>query len=200
MTRSTCIVCNKVKKKGDTRSFFHIPKTADKRSLWLKNLQIDESSIKEHHRVCSEHFPNGDRIQPPSLTLGPRFISPKKCYTERGKRAQKRQSLFVPPKRKQSKTISLPGECDTDVDGESQTSRSVTPMSAQAGEQLMSSSDYSIHELPHDDSLNSSVTGEHDETEVLVSKALLARIEFLESQNKKLQSQLTDQKPKLFRI
>ena len=40
-------------------------------------------------------------------------------------------------------------------------------------------------------SLYSSVTGEHNETEV--SKA---RIEFLESQNKKLQSQLTDQKPK----
>ena len=41
---------------------------------------------------------------------------------------------------------------------------------------------------------------EHDDTQGIVSKALLSRIEFLEGENKEFQSQLQRQKPKVFRI
>ena len=68
-------------------------------------------------------------------------------------------------------------------------------MSAHVGEQLLNSSDYSV--LESDTSLS---TIEKNETEVVVNKALVSRIELLESQNDQLQSDLKKQGPKFFRI
>ena len=56
---------------------FHIPRDATCRKEWLQLLNLEESDVKEHHRLCSRHFPNGDQIQKPSLALGPRFLFPK---------------------------------------------------------------------------------------------------------------------------
>ena len=79
-------------------------------------------------------------------------------------------------------------------------SQSVIPMSP-VGEQLMSSNDYSVHELPHLESdcsfAKSANTGD---TNVLVNKALVSRIEFLEAQNTRLQSNLQCQRAEFFQL
>ena len=174
---------------------FRIPQCTTRRKEWLQSLNLEESHVKEHHRVCSRHFPSGDQTQKPSLALGPRFCSPKKVDTARGKRALKRKalspSLFTPPSKRSGRDNSISEELST------------TSLSVQASEQLLSSSDYSIYELPQletDDSIVSSVVEERDDTQVIVSKALLSRIEFLEGKNKQLQSQLQSHKPKVFRL
>ena len=141
--------------------------------------KVDESSLREHHRICSNHFSNGDQIQTPSLALGRRFLSPRKYYTERGKQALKRRALFVVPPSKRQPKPRYP-EKDTLSESDDGGSRSDTPMSAQAGEQLMDTSYYSIYKLPDElDSDGSSVAttsekGDQDETEVIVSNVLLS--------------------------
>lgn len=179
---------------------FRIPQNAANRKAWIEALKIDEGSLRDHHRVCSKHFPNGDQTQMPSLALGQKFLSPKKHYTERGKRALKRKSLSPALLLPHSKRPLQSGELTTVSESDECDSRSDTPFSAPPGEQLLSSSDYSIHELPSDDSVVCSNTCDGSDTQVLVNKALLSRIEVLEAENKKLRSQLRIQKPKLFRV
>ncbi len=63
-------------------------------------LELKNTDIQEHTRICSCHFLNGDTANLPSLSMGKRFASPKKLLLDRGKRALKRRSLsppFVPP-------------------------------------------------------------------------------------------------------
>ena len=84
-------------------SMYRFPKDLAKRSQWLSALHLTEESIKEHHRVCSRHFPSGDGTQIPSLNLGKRFASPKKIFSPRGVRAAnlatKRRRLYCGTKR-----------------------------------------------------------------------------------------------------
>ena len=49
-------------------------------------------TIKDHHRVCSRHFPHGDPKNKPSISLGKCFPSPKKSWTSRAKRAKIREA------------------------------------------------------------------------------------------------------------
>ena len=176
---------------------YRVPSCPTKRKEWIECLSIDEASLKDHHRVCSEHFPNGDQSQKPSLTLGQKFVSLRKHNTERGKRALKRRTLFLAPTSRQRKHTRVTTPSGSDEQG----SGSCTPMSASVGEQLMSSSDYSIHESPDPES-NASFTKSSDAgyTRVLVNKALVTRIELLEAQYIHLQSELRCQRPRFFRI
>ena len=75
-------------------SFFRVPKEKTKRLHWLKALELKDGDVGCHHRVCSRHFPGGD-VQPhdPQLSLDKRFASPKKRWTGRAKRAQRREAL-----------------------------------------------------------------------------------------------------------
>ena len=197
MTGTSCVVCKRTKKKGDSISMYRIPSCPIKRKEWVECLSLDETSLRDYHRVCSEHFPNGDQAQKPSLTLGRKFVSPRKHSTERRKRAAKRRTLFLAPKSKQRRQTQMATPSCSDE----QHSRSCTPMSASVGEQLMSSSDYSVHELPDLESDSSfTKTSDVDDTKVLVNKALLSRIELLEAQNTRLQSELQCQRPRFFRI
>ena len=83
---SSCVVCKKVSK-GKTVAMYHFPSDPVKHQTWLKALNMAEEDVKEHHRLCSCHFPNGDNSQPSSLHLGERFASPKKMHTPRAVRA-----------------------------------------------------------------------------------------------------------------
>ena len=183
MTGTTCIVCKQTKKKGDSISMHRIPSCPIKRKEWIECLSLDEASLRDHHRVCSNHFPHGDQTQKPSLTLGQKFVSPMKRNTDRGKRAMKRRTLIVAPKAKRS----LPSrevQLVTPSGRDEHQSQSVIPMSASVGEQLMSSSDYSVHELPYLESdCSFAKFADTGDTNVLVNKALVSRIEFLEAQN-----------------
>ena len=60
---STCIVCKKTLLKQSLYPCIASQKTWQKRSQWLSALHLTEESIKEHHRVCSRHFPSGDGTQ-----------------------------------------------------------------------------------------------------------------------------------------
>ena len=146
---------------------------------------LQESDIKPHHRVCSRHFPNGDAKNDPTTTLGKRFASPIK-KGPRAKRAKGREA---------KKQLS---ELYSTVSPTPSSSRSVAPstseqpaeaLTAAVGEQLQT--DYQVYELPvgaDDESDSSSLPAglqscSHPQTEVLINIALLARIEYLESEN-----------------
>ena len=78
---------------------FHVslPKRSNQ---WLSALNLTKESTKEHHRVCSRHFPSGDVSQTQSLNIGARFASPKKMQSAGGVRAisfsaKRRQPMSV---------------------------------------------------------------------------------------------------------
>ena len=127
---------------------YHIRSCPIKKKEWIECLSLDEANLRDHQRVCSKHFPHGDQTQKPSLTLRQKFVSPmKRNITDRGERAKKRRH-FVAPKAKRS----LPSrevQLATPSGSDEQQSQSVKRMSASVGEQLMSSCDYSVHELPY---------------------------------------------------
>ena len=76
---STCIVCRQTGSSKNSVSMYRFPKDHVKRNEWLCALNLKEENVKEHHRVCSRHFLNGDMRQTPSLTIGAHFASPKRC-------------------------------------------------------------------------------------------------------------------------
>ena len=87
----TCFVCGNTKAKDPSVSFHRFPMDPERRSKWITYLHLKESAVKDFHRVCSRHFPNGDGTNnDPCLTLGKRFASPMKCWSARSKRAKTR--------------------------------------------------------------------------------------------------------------
>lgn len=137
--------------------------------------------------MCSSHFLDGNTKKDPQLNLRKLFASPKKRWTSRARRAEKRSRLFSQGT-KSSRSVSQK---------EDEASQSLTPpvMVARIGEQLQS--DFQVHELPTDDSMSVlsasastaspfSKNNSGSDTNVLVSKALLSRIEYLQAENKSL--------------
>ena len=213
----TCIVCKKTAKKDASVSLHRLPPKSEsgRRQQWLCALGIQEKQVRDHHRVCSLHFPSGDVTQVPSLSLGKRFAFPKKMSTPRGKRAAKRKSLYqLPlstPKRRSTTTSPScsPAESRAVTPASSECEYdpfSATPLSAPIGEALFS--DYSVHELadvsgescPESCSVSSRDIDnqQQNETQVIVSTALVACIESLEAENQALQRKLSSHKPKRF--
>lgn len=142
---------------------YRFPKDLTKRSLWLNALKLTEESVKEHHRVCGCHFPNGDATQTPSLHIGERFASPKKMQAPRGVRA----SSYSNKRRKFMKVTSgIKRPVNSASVSQSPTSSTSHPITSATlcssddhdpcldamtlctpvGEPLLS--DYNVHELP----------------------------------------------------
>ena len=202
---STCLISNRTSKQlGSGVSFHRFPPKSEavKRGKWLLVLGLNESDVADHHRVCSQHFPNGDCTQLPSLYLGKRFRSPKKSWTARWQRAAKRKSADTgdkagPCAKRHLEYSTSPATTrkSSDQSGgeESGTSSLCTPI----GEVLLS--DYSVHELPSECSEESAldVSGlsgsyaNESSTNAIVSTALVARIEALEIENKALHRQVS---------
>ena len=90
MPGDTCIVCENNRKKDPSVSLHRLPKEKSKRLHWLKALELSEDRVERHHQVCSRHFPEGDARKDPQLSLGKRFASPKKRWTDRAKRTKQR--------------------------------------------------------------------------------------------------------------
>ena len=79
---NTCLVCGHTKGSDDNVGLHRFPmKDKSKLHQWLKALNLKEADIRESSRICSRHFSNGDAKLLPSLHLGKRFASPKKCST-----------------------------------------------------------------------------------------------------------------------
>ena len=199
----SCVICKRLPSKELNITLHHFPPKSkiSRRKQWLKILGLSEDDITAHHKVCSRHFPNRDSTQIPSLNLGRKFQSPKKLFTSRAERAAKRsaqaaytskQQLCVTPNVSPQMT---PMETDTDV-GSDTSLRMSTPI----GEQLLSTSDYSLYELPDlnegssDSVMGSGKSSTQDVTNVIVHSAILPQIRTLEEEKKRLITQLQSKK------
>ena len=94
MPGDQCIVCSNTRHKDKNASLHRLPRKKPKRGRWLDALGQVEEDVKNFHRVCSRHFLDGDAMKDPQINLGKRFASPKKRWTLRAKRGQKRTRLF----------------------------------------------------------------------------------------------------------
>ena len=189
MPGDTCVFCGNTRQKDPSVSMHRFPQDPKLRSEWIKALKLDDRAIKSHHRLCSRHFPQGNRNNIPNSSLGKRFASPKKCWTSRAKRAKNREvkkNLFGQlSSNSQGSTIETPSS-STNQGASSQgmavqEHQETTPLLAPVGEQLRT--DYQLHDLP-------TVSKEDEEAHVLLNTGLLARIEALESENRELKAKL----------
>ena len=94
MPGDQCIVCGITKYKDKSVFLHRFPRKEPKRGRWLEALELTEEYLKDFHRVCSKHFPDGDDTKDSQLNLGKRFASPKKRWTTRAKQAVKQSRLF----------------------------------------------------------------------------------------------------------
>ena len=201
MPGDACIVCGNSRKKAPQLSYHRFPSDPERRALWLQVFQLTEEQIRPHTRVCSRHFPEGNPLNKPDLSLGKRFASPVKKGDPRTKRAKLREQAkdleaLSAQSSSQSRSVTplLNASTSSYVSSPSDSlSRpSESPLMARIGEQL--DLDYQVHELPQDmDEARTTPqpmsTAAEDEN--LISAALMARIEFLEAENVALKKRLS---------
>ena len=189
MPGDTCVVFGNTRAKDKSVSMHRFPQDKAKRQRWIEALSLQDVVIKDHHRVCSRHFPNADARNDPQLTLGKRFASPKKQWTGRAKRAKKNARNIGGLQQQLFNSSPFSSRLPTPT-----ASTSVTPtpppepMITSIGEPLQS--DYQMHELPTSDGGQEASCPHPDIDEVVVNTALLARIGSLESQNRVLTEKL----------
>ena len=70
MPGDTYVVCENTRAKDKSVSMHRFPKDEAKRQRWFEALGLQDFVIKDHHRVCSRHFPSADVQNDPQLTLG----------------------------------------------------------------------------------------------------------------------------------
>ena len=184
-------------------SLHRFPKVACRRRQWIKALALENEDIKDYHRVCSRHFADADPHNKPELSIGKRFASPKKSWTSRAMRFKTRawrevvRSLPLEVSSSSSRSVT---PATPSVTSEPQSSSPKPPPVATGSENL--DSDFSIDEPQTDVALSESVcsmastvpstvlSSENaaidQNAQVLVNTALLARIEALEAENKRL--------------
>ena len=93
MPGDTCVVCGNNHVKDQSVSMHRFPRDTMKKKKWIKTLGLNEDDIKDHHPVCSRHFPNADPHNMPELSLVKRFAYPRKRWTSRAKRAKARAAV-----------------------------------------------------------------------------------------------------------
>ena len=111
--------------------------------------------------------------------IGKRFASPikKGPREKRAKRWDEQKLLFS------SSSGTVVGSSDSMPTSSIQQSNSPPLHTALVGQQFLTSESYEIHELPS--SVDTKLQPQHQETDVTINTALLARIEFLEAENTK---------------
>ena len=201
MPGDACIVCGSTRSKDPGVSLHRFPANETRRAAWLCVFQLQVSEVKSYTRVCCRHFPRGDITQDPQTGLGKRFASPKKKGTPRAKRAKTREvtkhwSSLLETSAGHSRSATPLSKSPTPIPGASE-----PLLTASIGEPL--ESEYSVHELPTDSSETStSQAVSQGSAQVLVNKALLAQVEFLQSENRRLKEELKEvtEKPQHFRV
>ena len=177
MPGNTCVVCGNTRSNDPSASFHRFPTDLERRGVWLNVFGLSQSDIKSHSRVCSRHFPDGDVKKDPQITLGKRFASPMKKEHPRAKRAKGRsenKELSELRSRSESRSRSATPALATPAD----TSQVSQPVTSQAS-------------LPDNQS---------KDTALVVSTALLARIELLEAENDRLKKKVAQSEQDPFRI
>ena len=114
--------------------------------------------------------------------IGKRFASPikKGPREKRAKRRDEQKLLFS------SSSGTVVGSSDSMPTSSIQQSNSPPLHTALVGQQFLTSESYEIHELPS--SVDTKLQPQHQETDVTIGTALLARIEFLEAENTQLKA------------
>ena len=207
MPGDSCIVCGNSRAKDPGISMYRFPKNQEKRQRWLMCLNLEESGVKYHHRVCSRHFPNGDgKNNDPQLTLGKRFASPVKPWTSRAKRVKTREAakkiLFESPSPAPSsdKNVSLASSPDSVLPPIGQSDHEA--LVATFGEQY--DTVYSVHELPDANcdapGPSTSVRSISVNEKNVIDRALVSRIEMLESENAQLKTMVQERSRTPFSI
>ena len=151
---------------------------------------MEEADLKPSMRVCSRHFPMGDVSKKPDPSLGKKLCSPikKDSRADRAKSRDERRSLSG-PLGSISRSVS-PLSASQHAKARSTVDFDVTPI----GEQLQAN--ITVHELPPPDEADSDIS----------TVALKAEVEYLKSENKRLEQQLEVQtnkalnKPTPFRL
>jgi len=180
-----CVII--AKKKDPECSFYQFTSNLERRKCWLQLLEITETHILVYAR---DIYNSND----PQINLGKRFASPIKQKLPRAKRVKARNS------RREASTInSTPN--DVSLTAPIDTIPSQPSLTAATGEKFCT--DYSDHELPNESgnrlsdvqstsALPSDISSLFEtvytaesgiNAEVLVNKALLARIEVIEAEN-----------------
>ena len=191
MTGKRCLVCGNTYKNDPSISLHRFTSVPARRAIWLKVFGLKEDNIKYYHRVCSRNFPNGDPMNDPVSTVGKRFASPIK-NGPRSKRAKARRDLLQSTSL--SHTISQAASSSTSRSESESTSEQ--PEQTASDEQCSNSPGLELStdfEDPSDQSSFLPASDEsfhcHQQTEVLVDTALLARIEYLEAENDRLKKE-----------
>ena len=99
MPGDSCIVCGNSHKKQPKLKFFRFPSDCKKYALWLEEFKLKE--VKEHHRVCSDHFIDGNPEYGPQLSVGRKFASlvqqgPRTMRAEARRKCKKSMSAAIP--------------------------------------------------------------------------------------------------------
>ena len=81
MPGDTCVVCGNTRASDPSVCFHRFPANPEKRAVWLRVFQLDESDLEFYSRVCSRHFPDGDAKKEPEVNLGKRLLLPRKETT-----------------------------------------------------------------------------------------------------------------------
>ncbi len=178
---ANCMICRKSAIKGlVTMHRFPPVSKPEKHAQWLKALNLKTEDIKSYNYVCSRHFLNGDASNNlPTLGLGKRFTSPIKL-TDRGNRARKRQKLSFTPLERTSVTPihSTPVSSGVNTDDDSTNLFETTP------ESEVFLSDMSTIDIQSDNTSDPShqlfAQSSEGDSNVIVNRALVARIEHLE--------------------
>lgn len=187
----SCLVCKRLASKELNVTLHRFPPKSqiEKRKKWLKALNLTEDDIAPHHKVCTRHFQNGDTNQVPTLHLGRKFVSPKKRGSTRSERISKRNVKAQAESSRTSTVSPRTTPMATDSECASDSSVNVPMCSTPIGETLMSTSDYSVYELPEIDSSESSRN-----VSALVQDAILPRLQALEKEKEKLVEQFQNEK------
>ena len=180
-----CCVCGNSHSKDPHVSFHRFPSDEIKRNRWLQAFDMEEVDVKSHMRVCSRHFPDGNTDNPPNLIIGKRFSSPVKKQHPRAKRVKLREKSREIRKLSASRSSSE-SRTPTPADQEW-----VAHESTPTGDQL--EAEHTVHELTE-------CAATSTRTDVLIDRALLARIEFLEAENERLEKEAQKVNSQHFRI
>ena len=218
MAGDRCIICGNSCSKDKSVSLHRFPVDPTKRQAWIDALKLREGDVKAHNRVCCRHFPNADPSKTPDLTLGKRFASPRNSWTARAHRACKgniNQELAELSSQGRSYTpvYASVTTATSSKDASDSGDNPPSPIIVNIGESLFT--DYSIHKFRDNTDLDSVVSAQtssrfssslsssfsastnvsQTDLNVVVSSALIARIELLSRRinvKKRLQANLSN--------
>ena len=186
-----CCICKNSYTKDPHVRLHRFPKDKERLEVWLNVFELDGTTVKDHWRVCSRYFPDGDSSKVPSLSLGKRFCSPVK-KDSRAKRAMIREdnrSSTPLPTSSVSRSITPAVELEHDL-----SSVSTLPPAKTTPIRKPYQTDFTVHELslPSDDSYQ--LPSQDNVT------ALKAQLELLQAENASLRKQKELKPVTAFRI